>query len=62
MTPEAKALRVCELMEDRMRAAGVVTTAHYESGVSLIAEALREAYDDGAASALFGTGRSAEDS
>jgi hypothetical protein len=43
MSPEERARKICELMEHHMRAMGLITTAHYDSGLVLIAEAIREA-------------------
>ncbi len=43
MTPEERAYAVCQEMESRMLAHGVVTTAHYDAGCQLIATAIREA-------------------
>jgi hypothetical protein len=40
---ESAARSVCMALEADMRRLGVVTTAHYERGVPLIAEALRAA-------------------
>jgi 3,4-dihydroxy-2-butanone 4-phosphate synthase len=40
---------ICRLMEDRMRAMGVITTAHYETGIPLMTlafAAVRKQRDD----------------
>lgn len=43
LSPEDRARDVCELMEARMRTMGVITTAHYDAGLPLIAEAIHRA-------------------
>jgi hypothetical protein len=35
-----EAYRICDEMQKRMRAMGVITTAHYDTGIELIMEAL----------------------
>jgi hypothetical protein len=43
MRADGIAREICEAMEARMRGMGVVTTAHYDAGLSLIADAIRAA-------------------
>jgi hypothetical protein len=44
-TPEERAEKICDQIQEDMRQRGVVTTAHYEIGVGLIADAIREAVE-----------------
>lgn len=53
MKATEKAHALCQEMERRMQAMSVVTTAHYDAGAALIAEALESAWAEGHADGLL---------